>query len=495
MATAAQATTSAEPYAFGEQYIDGIWRRGGGDGAIEVRSPYSRDLLASIPKATKADVDAAYVAAEEAQRSWAQTLPSQRADVMRRAAQVMEARKGEILDWLVQEAGSTLAKAEIEWGAVHIAILEASTLPSRVEGRILLGDYPNKENRIYRKPRGVVTVISPWNWPMHLSNRSVVPAIALGNAVVLKPAAETPITGGLIFGKILEEAGLPKGVLNVIVGESSEIGDHMVAHPVPRAISFTGSTPVGRHIGELAVKSPLIKKTMLELGGNAPIVILEDVDLDFAAHVATVGKFLHQGQLCIAINRIIVVDAIFDAFVEKFVERARQIVTGDPADPATTMGPIISQKQFDGLQRMIALARQEGAKELLSGEAKGWVLPPHIFEVTQEMSLGNNEIFGPIAPLLRARDEADAIRLANATEYGLTSAVLTGNLERGARVAKQIEAGMTHVNDIPAIDMPGLPFGGEKNSGLGRFGSAGVIEEFTTEHWISLQSSPSQYPF
>jgi len=492
-------TTSANPsafYAFTDQSIAGTWRSGRSSSRLDVLNPYTGETIATFAKADVTDVDEAFRGAAATQPAWAQALPSQRAEVFRRAAAVMEQRHEEIVDWLIRESGSTRTKAEIEWWVVHATMLEASTLPSRLEGRIVSGDYPGKENRIYRRPVGVVAVISPWNWPLHLSARSIVPALALGNAVVVKPAAETPVTGGLLIARIFEEAGLPPGLLSVIVGAPDEIGDAFVQHPISRVVSFTGSTRVGRHIGQLAVSASNIKKAMLELGGNGPLVVLDDVDLDHAVHTAIVAKFLHQGQMCIAANRIIVMDRIYDEFVERFTAHAASLKVGDPNQVDTVIGPMISQRQLDRVNGMIQQAYNDGARLRLGQPPTRLMLGPQVFDgVTQAMSLAQNEIFGPVAPLMRAADEAEALRMANDTEYGLTSAVLSGDSYRGERFARQIHAGMSHVNDITAIDMPALPFGGEKNSGLGRFGSQGMIDAFTSEHWVSIQHTRSQYPF
>ena len=496
ISTPAASSSLAAGYRFGELAIAGKWRSGRASTTLRVSDPYSGQALAEFSDASVEDIDEAFRGATAAQREWAEMLPVMRADVMRRFAQIMEARREEIVGWLIRESGSARMKAEMEWGTVRSIVLECSTLPSRVEGRILGGDFPGKENRVYRKPVGVVTVISPWNWPMHLTARSAIPALALGNAVVIKPANETPITGGLIFAKIFEEAGLPPGVLSVVFGPNESIGDPVVQNPLSRVLSFTGSTPVGRRIGQLAVASGRIKKTMLELGGNGPLVVLDDADLERAVHIATVSKFLHQGQICIIANRIVVMDKLYDAFVERYVERVRGLKVGDPNDPQTVIGPVISKKQLDRLLAMIELAHASGARELLGGAPKGLMLPPQIFDrVTSDMPLAQNEIFGPIAPVIRAKDEADALRIANDVESGLSSAVITGNVDRGTRFAHQIEAGMTHINDVTAIDMPSMPFGGEKNSGLGRFGNEGIIEAFTTQHWISVQHGPNIFAF
>lgn len=481
-------------YSFRESYFEGKWQLGSSPTDVRVDDPWTGETIATLSAATAGDVDRMFRAAAAAQTAWAAKLPSEKADVFLRAAAIMEARREEIVRWLVREAGSTRAKAQIEWWAVHNSVREAATLPSRVEGRILFGDYPGKENRVYRLPVGVVAVISPWNWPLHLSMRTIAPALALGNAVVVKPGADTPITGGLLIAKIFEEAGLPAGVLSAIVGRSREIGDPFVAHPASRVVSFTGSTAVGRHVAETAHASPRLKRLMLELGGNGPLIVTEDVDLERAVGTAIVGKFLHQGQMCIAANRIVVADRIHDAFVKLFVARTEALRREDPATAA--MGPIINQQQLDTLLRLIARAKEQGARQLTGGAPRGLHLPPHVFDqVSPEMAIAREEIFGPLAPILRAESDDHAVGMANDTEYGLTSAVLCRDLGRAERIAKRLEAGMTHINDIPAVDMPQMPFGGEKNSGIGRFGSRGIIDELTTEHWISVQHVEMPLPF
>lgn len=480
---------------FDRQFINGKWRSGSGQGRLADHNPYSGELLVEIPHANERDLDSAHAAAVIAQRSWAQRLPAERSKVMRMAAQVMEDRHDEIVDWLIAEAGSTRIKAELEWAAVHAVMLEASFVPYRVEGRILPSDVPGKECRVYPQPVGVVGVISPWNWPLQLSNRSVAPALALGNAVVLKPASDTPVTGGLLLGKIFEEGGLPPGVLNIVVGAGSSIGDAFVRHAASRVISFTGSTPVGRNIARLAAEAPIMKRVELELGGNSPFVVLADADLDQAAEAAVFGKFLHQGQICMITNRFIVERKVYEPFVERFTERARALKVGDPADPETLIGPIINGKQMKGLKQRIVDARSSGAREMLGGEARGQVLPPHVFaDVTNDMPLAREEIFGPIAPIISAASEDEALELANQTTFGLSSAVFSRDAERAAHFATRIQAGMVHVNDQPVNDLPNNPFGGEKNSGIGRFGGEWAVQAFTTNKWVTVQHVPRVYP-
>jgi aldehyde dehydrogenase (NAD+) len=476
--------------------INGAWRRGRGANVLRDRNPYSGDVLIEIQHANRDDLDEAYRGAGKAQIGWGAALPAERAAVMRRAAQVMEARREEIVTWLIQESGSTRIKAELEWAWARGVLLEAATLPYLVEGRILPVDVPGKESRVYRKPVGVIGVISPWNWPLHLSARSVAPALAVGNAVVLKPASDTPVTGGTLLAKILEEAGLPPAVLSVIAGAGREVGDGFVTHPIPRVISFTGSTEVGRNIAKLAAEAPIMKRLELELGGNTPYVVLDDADLELAVEAGLFGKFLHQGQICMSVNRFIVDGRIHDEFLARFTDRVNQLKVGDPNAPDTIVGPIINESQLNGLRQLIDEAAASGARQVVGGGAQGVVLPPHVFaEVTNEMPIARREAFGPIAPVIRARDEDEALRLANDTEYGLAGAVFTRDIERGLRFAERLETGMAHVNDQPVNDLPYNPFGGEKNSGIGRFNGVWAVGTFTTDQLVTVQHAPRRFPF
>jgi aldehyde dehydrogenase (NAD+) len=480
---------------FDKQSIGGQWKTGSAKGRLDDRNPFTGELLLEIPHASEADLDEAHAAAVKAQKAWAAALPAERAEVMRKAARIMEARHDEIVNWLIAEAGSTRIKAELEWGAVRAVMLEASYAPYRVEGKILPSDVPGKECRVYRQPVGVVGVISPWNWPLQLSNRSVAPALGVGNSVVLKPSSDTPVTGGLLLAKIYEEAGLPAGVLSVVVGAGSEIGDAFVRHPASRVISFTGSTPVGRSIARQAAEAPIMKRVDLELGGNSPFVVLGDADLERAVDAAVFGKFLHQGQICMITNRFIVERNVYEPFVERFTERTRTLKVGDPGDPETLVGPIINEKQLRGLRERIDEARASGARQTLGGEPEGLVLPPHVFaDVKNSMLLAREELFGPVAPIIPAANEGEALRLANETSFGLSSCVFSGDVERATRFAQRLEAGMAHVNDQPVNDLANNPFGGEKNSGIGRFGGDWAVEAFTTDKWLTVQHVPRQYP-
>lgn len=493
-------TTTASPAFAAEipaQIYIGGWRDGTSERRATTRNTFDNNEIASFAQASVADVDAAYELAAKAQKDWAERTPAERTAVLTAAGDYVEANRDAIAELISTESGSSALKAAVETQLVINAIREAATFPTRVHGRIQPSNTPGKENRIYREPVGVVGVISPWNFPFILSMRSVAPALALGNAVVLKPASDTPLSGGLLIAKIFEAAGLPAGVLAVVPGAGSEIGDHFVAHKVPSLISFTGSTPVGQGVGKLAVGGRYMKRVALELGGNAPIVVLGDADVDLAVNAAIMAKFLHQGQICMAANRLIVEAPIYDEFVEKFAERAKTVKYGDTADPSVIVGPIINDDQVASVTGKIERARAEGARQVVDGEIAGRVVAPQVFaDVTPDMELFREEIFGPVIGIVKADDEAHALELANDTEFGLSSSVYTRDIERGVRFARGIKAGMTHINDITVNDEAHVMFGGEKNSGLGRFNGEWAIEEFTTDHWIGVVANPvNAFPF
>ena len=477
-------------------FIAGEWRDGSSGQRARDTNPYNGDVLATHTLANRDDVDEAYAAATVAQRSWAETLPAERAGMLERAVRIFDERHDELIDWCQRESGSIRAKAEFEVGAARNITAEAASFPYRMDGDIFASDTPAKENRVYRQPLGVVGVISPWNFPMNLSNRSVATALAVGNAVVLKPASDTPITGGLLLAKIYEEAGLPSGVLSVLIGRGSEIGDYFVEHPAPKLISFTGSTAVGRSIGAKTTGGAHLKRVALELGGNCPLVVLDDADVQQAVDIAIIGRFLHQGQICMSTNRIIVDASLADEFTERFVDRASKLVCGDPLDPATDIGPIINQSQLAGLVKKVRRAKDQGARVLLDSEPDGLVMPPVVFGgVDPTWDIAMQESFGPLAPIIVAHGEDEALRFANMSDYGLSSAVVGRDVERATAFALKIDAGMTHVNDMTVADEQHVPFGGEKNSGLGRFNGRWILEEMTRTHWTSVQHAPHPYPF
>ncbi|MGQ8874373.1 aldehyde dehydrogenase family protein [Paenibacillus sp. TSA_86.1] len=476
-----------------KQYITGKWVEGSGDKMLENINPYSGEVIATWRSSSQDDIDQAYVSAQKSAVEWQATLPSVKEGVLRKMASLMDGRKEEIIQLLITESGSTRIKAEAEFAAAKRIVDESASFPFRMKGELLPSNTPGKENRVIREPKGVIGVIGPWNFPLHLCLRSVAPAIALGNGVVIKPASDTPITAGWLIADLFEQAGLPEGVLNVVAGSGSEIGDYFVKHPVPKVISFTGSTEVGKGIGKLAGEH--LKETALELGGNNAMIVLEDADMEHAEQAAVFGKFLHQGQICMALNRIIVHENIYDQFVESFVNKTKSIQAGDPSDEKTLVGPLIRKKEVERLLELVKQATDEGAHLMLGGTHQENVLMPTVLaDVKPEQPIVQQELFGPVAIIMKAKDEQQAIRLANDTPYGLSGSVFTGNLERGYQVAQQIESGMVHVNDQSVNDEAHVMFGGEKSSGLGRFGGDWAIDKFTRTRWISLQHQFREYP-
>ena len=489
-------SVSAAYQQLNQLFINGQWIAGQSSRANIDTNPYNGETLAQIQQATSAQLDSAYEAAQTAQKAWAKTLPQERAAVLQRVVQILDARAEEIISWIIRESGSTRLKATIELMSAKGIVQASAGFPFQMSGELLPSIFPGQSSRVYREPLGVVGVISPWNFPFHLSMRSIAPALATGNTVVLKPASDTPVTGGTLLGAIFEEAGAPAGTINVLVGAGSEIGDAFVEHAVPRFISFTGSTPVGQGIGRLATGGKHLKRVALELGGNAPIVVLDDADIEDAAAGAVAGRFLHQGQICMSTNRAIVDAKVYDQFVAAVEKRVKALKFGNPDLMENVIGPIINAKQLADVQAKIARALQDGARLVVGGEAQGNVLPPHVLaDVDPEWSIAKDETFGPVLPIIKARDEVHALELANATEFGLSSSVYTRDLERGVRFARGIEAGMTHVNNMSVGDQPNAPFGGEKNSGLGRFNGQWILEEFTRTHWITVQEQgQAHYP-
>lgn len=475
-------------------FINGKWVEGSSNSTLENLNPYSGEVLFTIKGANKNDVDLAYEAAEEAQKEWEKTTPSIKRNIFDKAASIMVDRKDEIKDWIKKESGGTEAKAETEWKITFEALRVASNYPYEVNGAIYPSLIPGKESRMYRKPLGVITVISPWNFASNLTMRSVAPALATGNAVVLKPAGFTPVTGATLIAKIFEEAGLPSGLLNVVLGKGSEIGDYIVEHPTTKLISFTGSTKVGKGIAVKAGNS--LKKTSLELGGNNAHIVLDDADIDLAVKSAIFGKFMHQGQICMGINRLLIDEKVYDAFSEKFLAHTKALKVGDPTQADVAIGPVIDKGQVDGINKMIDRAIEDGAQLLTDRKTEGNVIYPTVFSnVTNDMHIAQHEIFGPVALLIKFKDDQDAIAKANDTNMGLSGAVHSKSTERALRVAQHLETGMVHINDQPVNDDANAVFGGEKDSGLGRFNGDFVRDKFTTAQWITVQHEAREYAF
>ncbi|GGJ60347.1 aldehyde dehydrogenase family protein [Virgibacillus salexigens] len=476
------------------QYINGEWREGTASTKMENTNPYNGEPIATYQAASINDLDQAYQASAKVQKIWAKANPVVQREVFEKAVTYIEQNHEAIVAIIIEEIGGTRLKAEFEIGLVINIIKEASTFPFRMDGKILPSPIDDKENRVYRIPVGVVGVISPFNFPFFLSMKSVATALAAGNGVVLKPHEHTPITGGTMIAKIFEQAGLPKGLLNVITTEIVEIGDQFVEHPIPRAISFTGSTKVGKHIGAVAGKH--LKETHLELGGNSALVVLDDADVDLAVSAAVFSRFTHQGQICMSANRLIVHENVYDEFVEKYAAKVKTLTCGNPNDPTTIIGPLINEQQVNATVALVEKGIKEGATPLVKGNVEGNIVEPVVFtDVTPEMAIANEELFAPVVSILKVSSDKEVIAYANNSDYGLSGAIHTSNVERGAELAKQMDTGMIHINDGTINDEPNVAFGGVKNSGLGRLNGYWSLDAFTTYKWISIQHKARQYPY
>lgn len=477
-----------------KNYINGTWRDGNGETEVEDLNPFSREIILTFKSANESDIDEAFEAAQKAQKEWAETPPPVKRNILDKAIQIMQERKEEITEWCTRESGGTKAKSEIEWMIAFEGLRVAASYPYEMDGKIFPSPIPGKESRMYREPRGVITVISPWNFPLNLSLRSVAPALATGNAVVLKPSKQTPVTGAAILGKIFEEAGLPNGLFNIVLGKGSEIGDYLAEHPGSNTISFTGSTQIGKRIAKKAVEH--VKKVSLELGGNNAMIILNDADIDHAVDAALYGKYIHQGQICMGTNRVLVDESILESFTEKFVEKVRAFIVGDPSDPKTEIGPVIGPDQAEGILKLVDETLEAGAKLLTDRKRDGNIIYPMVLgDVTNNMPAAQEEIFGPVAPIISFDGDDEAVAIANDTSRGLSGAVTSVDTERALYVARQLKTGMVHINDQPVNDDPNAIFGGEKESGLGRFNGDFIKEEFTTTKWITVQHEAREYVF
>jgi len=477
-----------------KQYIGGTWRDGSSEKVLSDRNPYNGAPIADFKLATLVDLDEAYRSAAAAQKVWAEINPFERRAILERAVTYIEKVEADITAIIIEELGGTRLKSFFEIGLVKNIIKEAATYPLRMTGEILPSVMDGKENRLYRVPVGVVGVISPFNFPFFLSMRSVATALGAGNGVVLKPHDDTVITGGTLVAKIFEEAGIPKGLLNVIVADIRDIGDSFVEHPVPRVISFTGSEKVGRHIGMVAGRC--LKKAVLELGGNSALIVMADADLNNALNAAVFSRFTHQGQICMSANRILVHRSVYPQFLERYVKRVAALKVGDPSDPQTDLGPLMNKAQADTLSKQIEKGIAEGARPVLQGKVEGNLVSPTIFaDVKPTMSVAQDEMFGPAVCVMPFDTPEEALKIANDSAFGLSGAIHTKDVEYGAELAKKIDSGMIHINAGTIDDEPLVAFGGEKGSGVGRLNGRWALEEFTTLKWISVQHKSMHYPF
>ncbi|MFC0505515.1 benzaldehyde dehydrogenase [Micromonospora costi] len=476
----------------GTLYSDG-WVEAAG-GTAPVRSPATRDEIGVVGVANADDVARACARAAEAQRAWAATSYVERAAVLRRAGQLWERHAAEVGEWLVREAGSIPPKAGVETDTAAQECYEAAALASRPLGEIIPSAQP-RLSLVRRIPVGVVGVIAPFNFPLILAIRSVAPALALGNAVVLKPDLRTAVGGGLAIARVFEEAGLPEGLLHVLPG-GVETGEALVADPHVRVVSFTGSTAAGRKVGEAAARH--LKRAHLELGGNSALIVLDDADLDLAVSAGAWGSFLHQGQICMTTGRHLVHESIADRYVAALAEKADHLPVGDPAKEQVALGPIIDERQRDKIHNLVTASVDAGARLAAGGRYDGLFYRPTVLaDVTPTTPAYAQEVFGPVAPVLTFADPDEAVALARDTEYGLSLGILGRDVMRAMALADRIPSGIVHINDQTVSDEAVAPFGGVGASGTGsRFGGpAANVEAFTETQWLTVQGDISRYPF
>lgn len=471
----------------------GAWQPGqGGDYAVV--EPATGAELGRMGLATAADVAEAAAAAAEAQLTWAALPHPERAAVLRRAGDLWQRHAEEITGWNIREVGAVPGMAGF---ALHVAAeecYEAAGLPSRPIGEVIPSEQP-RLSMARRMPAGVVTVIAPFNVPIILGIRSVAPALALGNAVILKPDPRTAVTGGTLMARIFEEAGLPPGVLQMLPG-GADVGEALVTDPHIRVISFTGSTGVGRRIGELAGRH--LKRAHLELGGNSALLVLDDADVEAAVNLAAWGSFFHQGQICMTTGRHLVAASIYDDFVEALAEKAGHLPVGDPATEEVALGPVIDAGQRDKIHGLVTASADAGAKIAAGGTYEDLFYRPTVLaNVPLTAPAFAEEVFGPVAPVTKVESVEEAIELAGASEYGLSLGIVTKDVMRGLAVAERIPTGIVHINDQTVNDEANAPFGGVRASGTGsRFGGAEAnIEAFTETRWITMRGEPARYPF
>ena len=466
------------------------------DGLVFERlNPITGEVATRAAAASVADAQAAASAAAAAFPAWSTLAPGERRKRLSAAAGALERRGDDFVAAMADETGATEA-----WGRFNVALAatmmrEAAALTTQVVGEIISSDRPGATAFALRQPVGVVLGVAPWNAPVILGVRALAAPLACGNTVVLKGSEICPRTHRLI-GDACCEAGLGEGVVNVVSNapaDASRVVEALIAHPTVRRVNFTGSTRVGRQVAELAARH--LKPALLELGGKAPLIVLDDADLDEAVAAAAFGAFMNQGQICMSTERLIVDESVADAFATKLAAKAATLIAGDPRKARTPLGALVG---FDALERVLGLVRDavaKGARLIAGGAANGVLMDATVLDaVTPAMRIYGEESFGPVAAIIRVGGVEEAVRVANDSEYGLAAAVFGRDLGRALAVAQRLETGICHVNGPTVQDEAQMPFGGVKASGYGRFGGAAAIHEFTELRWITIGSVPDRYP-
>ncbi|BCZ77812.1 aldehyde dehydrogenase [Paraburkholderia terrae] len=458
-------------------------------------NPVTGAVASRAPAATLADADAAVDAAAAAFPAWSALPPTERRTRLLKAADIMDARAGAFIETGIAETG---AMANWYGFNVHLAanmLREAAAMTTQIDGSIVPTDTPDNLALAVRQPCGVVLGIAPWNAPVILGTRAIAMPLACGNTVVLKASEFCPAVHRMI-GSVLQEAGLGDGVVNVVTNapeDAPAIVERLIAHPAVRRVNFTGSTHVGRIIAMHAAKH--LKPALLELGGKAPVLVLDDADLDAAVEAIAFGAFFNQGQICMSTERVIAHRSIAASLVDKLAEKARKLVAAAPAAPGAVLGAMVSAQAAQRATALVQDARDHGATIRAGGPTDGAIMQPTIVDgVTAEMKLYAEESFAPVVTVLRVDSDDEAVRVANDSEFGLSAAVFSRDIARAMQVARRIESGICHINGATVHDEAQMPFGGVKSSGYGRFGSKASIAEFTDLRWITIQTGPRHYP-
>jgi acyl-CoA reductase-like NAD-dependent aldehyde dehydrogenase len=479
-----------------KHFIGGDWVASG-NGTFENRDPFTGDVVAAVPAGTREDARKAVEAAVAAFPAWSQTPPAERQRLFLKAADILEGRGEEVVGLLARETGCSFGFGMFQLGFVQGLFRQTAAIAYQPIGQVIPSDVPGTFAMALRRPVGVVGAVAPWNAALILSARSISAPLALGNTVVLKPSEWSPISGGLLWGEIFAEAGLPAGALNIVThapGEAVPIADELVENPAVRRINFTGSTATGRKLAEAAGRQ--LKRVVLELGGQNPLIVLADADLDYAVDASAFGAYLHQGQICMSARRIIVERPIADEFSARLAEKTKGLKSGDPKEHDTIIGPLINEGALDTVRARVDDAVAKGARVLAGGKATGPCYEATLLaDVPEDSELAQQETFGPVAAIEVVDSADEAVVRANETSYGLSAGILTSDPDRGLVLAQQIQAGIVHVNDQPVADEPQMPFGGVKDSGWGRFGGQAVIDEFTELRWITVKSAGHPFPF
>ncbi len=475
--------------------IDGEERAAMSGRTFERRDPFTDEVASVSPASGLDDAKAAIAAASAAFPEWSRTGPGARRALLLKAADIMEAKVGDFTKLMIEEIGATAPWAGFNVMLASGMLREAASMTTQITGEVIPSNKPGTLAMGIRQAAGVCLAMAPWNAPVILGTRAVAMAIACGNTVILKASEQCPGTHRLI-GQVLHEAGLPKGVINVLTNapeDAPAIVEYLIADKAVRRVNFTGSTKVGRIIGELCGRQ--LKPALLELGGKAPLIVLADADIDAAVNAAIFGSFMNQGQICMSTERIIVDEKIADEFVAKLSARVAQLPAGDPRG-RVVLGAMVNMASAVKMDELIADAVKQGAKLVAGGNRNRTVVDASLLDgVTTAMRIYGEESFGPVKSVIRAKDEEDAIRIANDTDYGLSAAIFSRDIQRAMAIAARIETGICHINGPTVSDEPQMPFGGVKGSGYGRFGGKAAIAEFTDLRWITIEDPNQHYPF